>query len=251
MLACVDGSGPGDKKEYARTMARSFVKEIVDSSPEPGAKKCYLQGPNALSMKVEFGWMVRVTYSQVSVLASDVVAFVRANWHPGERVFLAGYSRGGAAVIEAARRLKSQLPKLRIDAMFLFDAVERDLATFAGTIPSNVAHAYHAVNDRSTLSRWYFYNLGVFRDCGSRIEPPGQLETATFYATHAGMGGLPWTGDHPMRPDPGFGPHGPIGPGPVYVPTITREQDETGSRAVRQWMWTRLNKHGVFTRAAR
>ena len=63
--------------------------------------------------------------------------------HPDARVFLlSGYSCGGAAVIAAARWL--QRLGLIVDALFLFDAVDRSLPVDGYIISSNVKQACHA-----------------------------------------------------------------------------------------------------------
>jgi hypothetical protein len=74
---------------------------------------------------------------------------IRSNPRLGrEPLFLAGHSRGGAAVIRIAQLLKPN--NIEVKAMFLFDAVDRTLSgTKVQLIPSNVRSCYHAMRDRS------------------------------------------------------------------------------------------------------
>jgi pimeloyl-ACP methyl ester carboxylesterase len=157
----------------------------------------------------------------------------------GSPIFLAGHSRGGAIVIAAARRLQAH--SISVDAMFLFDAVDRSIAiSHTDVIPANVRVAYHALRAPAVGSRTYFGN------CGTKSSFSGQMESEHFYSTHAGIGGTPWTGDHPTRmvPDPKRG----TGKAPAFrqEPTITKSQDEAGSRRVHGWMWERLARHNVI-----
>ena len=85
-------------------------------------------------------------------IAREVVAMVR-QWRrirrPDSPLFLAGHSRGGAAVLFAARALKDE--GVTVDAMFLFDAVRRVInsTTDAEVVPANVKRCYHAMRDHS------------------------------------------------------------------------------------------------------
>ncbi len=100
------------------------------------------------------------------------------------RLVLIGYSRGGAAVIHAAQLLKD---KVQVDAMFLFDAVDRSLGVETERIPSNVQVVRHARRDPWSLSRLYFGNCGT--DCD---DSKTDYQEAFFRCTHGGLGGTPW-----------------------------------------------------------
>jgi hypothetical protein len=88
-----------------------------------------------------------------------------------EPLFLAGHSRGGAAVIYVAWQLKKSGHS--VDALFLFDAVERsatgeNVPLLGGTniqlIPRNVKVTYHARRDISLTT---FFEQGA-RDAWSK-----------------------------------------------------------------------------------
>ncbi len=242
MFVGIDGTGPSDDSEYASAMSASFVKQLADELDARQPPAMYHRGPTLLSFGRSWtgSWF---TLSQVRDLARLAVQFIQK--HAGEPgpVILAGYSRGGAAVIQTARILKKEMPDLMIDCLALFDAVDRDLRADVTTIPGNVAIAYHAMRDPEIGSRWYFGN------CGTSIEQPGKMFSMKFQATHAAMGGLPWTGDHPTRtqlaPDSsGLEVRGTaVMPRRVTVPTITQAQDIKASQDVHDWMWGYLRNH--------
>lgn len=105
------------------------------------------------------------------------------------------YSRGGLIAIMVAQQLRND-PKtktLTIECMALFDAVDRDIVNSGVEIPENVEHVYHAIRDDAVGSRPYFGHTG------SKESKVGQLKNKIFFATHAGMGGMPWEGDHPTK----------------------------------------------------
>jgi len=86
-----------------------------------------------------------------------VLKAIRADPLFGKRMlFLAGHSRGGAAVILIAQALKKD--KIFVDGLFLFDAVDRTDSTLIAvqTIPRNVRVTYHARRDASlsTYFQW-------------------------------------------------------------------------------------------------
>jgi hypothetical protein len=64
-------------------------------------------------------------------------------------LFLAGHSRGGAAVISVANLLKRDA--IEVDGMFLFDAVDRTASRSKSveTIPRNVKLVAHALRDKT------------------------------------------------------------------------------------------------------
>ena len=64
---------------------------------------------------------------------------------PNEPIFLGGYSRGGAAAIVVALKVKPRIVK----GMFLFDAVDRAMVVTPPRISGNVQNVYHAIRDRS------------------------------------------------------------------------------------------------------
>jgi acetyl esterase/lipase len=231
MFIGIDGTGPGDLHTYATEMREGFISRLVAAMRYDHLHCRYFRGPTLLG-------------TEVRAIAATVVEDVRLYGRRDRRIVLAGYSRGGAVAILVAQLLKSAgwAHDRTIACMALFDAVDRDVYTDTAVIPGNVQYAYHAMRDRHAGSRLYFGN------CGTRIEPPGRLQTRTFFATHAGMGGVPWTGDHPVErplgaPD-ALGRRRELAKAPA-LPLITEEQDRAGSAQVLQWIAGSIRRHGV------
>jgi hypothetical protein len=237
-------------------MKGSFVSQIFDQSVE--ARRLYLRGPTA------FG-------TEVDGIANAVARFVLRSLDDGDRkIVLAGYSRGGAAIVVAANRLNPELRRrgIRIEAIFLFDAVDRDRYTDSSTVPDCVSIAYHALRSPAVGSRNYFGNAAAV------AAPPAILHQKWFAGTHAALGGLPWSGDHPnpwhlwhdaLRPRPKAGStptltarlrsfradlargRAPLGSNRfVGRLEFSEVNDQDAMRHVRNWMWPLLAKHGVL-----
>lgn len=145
MMYVVDGTGPKEPQAYDREMSGGFCKRLEDLC---GAR--YWRGPSLLG------------HETVDIAEEVVAAVVRGRAGAGSPgpLLLAGHSRGGAAVIFAAQALNER--GIAVDAMFLFDAVDRTLNNFrdAQTVPGNVRHCYHALRDPSLA---FYYSDGVAR----------------------------------------------------------------------------------------
>lgn len=202
---------------------------------------------------------------------------VRALRAGEEPVFLAGYSRGAAIVIQAARDLN--LDDIPVQAMFLFDAVDRS-RTLGGTevIAANVLHVYHAVRDGAARSRMSFGTTG------RRAFHGHAYKEKAFRTTYGGMGGCPWDAsgmpfreqlEYALAPQArrrwlrehtrvqegaaeAFGAlaarlfdwtsEGYLGEqfgSPQGETTLTISDEELGMRSVQRWMWKWLRHHGV------
>lgn len=214
MLVGVDGTGDSLVRssytdfEYQIANRRSLIMELTHE-----ARGMYFRGPTQSGMDCHH------------------IGVQVANWIIANRgrmsgpLFLAGYSRGGAICIITARLLQAH--GMSVDCMLLLDAVNWS-PNHAGTIPSNVKIAYHAVRRPEIGSRPLFFN------CGMSIEKPGILVTCAFNATHGGIGGTPWSGVERKH----FQDH-------VRQPWMTRERDEKGTNEVKNWSWMMLRKHGA------
>src|SRR5262249_6232941 len=122
ILIGVDGTGehsdsrydaPSDEK-YDAAMKDSFVSQICRDAQM--VRKKYYRGPD---WKGFGGNLVR------PATVSEEVQRLLEHAGPEAPVFLTGYSRGGAIVIHAARLLHAK--GVEVEAMFLFDAVERSV----------------------------------------------------------------------------------------------------------------------------
>jgi hypothetical protein len=104
--------------------------------------------------------------------------------HPDAPVLLTGYSRGAAAVIGIAARLAKD--GVKIPAMMLFDPVDRSPTSDAEEIPNNVLVVHQARRIQNTFSRVSFNN------CANVWHAPTKCDIYHVWATHGGMGGVPW-----------------------------------------------------------
>jgi len=274
MLICVDGTGRHSDKAYLARNDQSFVSTIYYESrstafdrqrsaalppstfwPSSGGPyKLYRRGPDFAAT------------GSTTVAPETLAALVRQLWNNGDRnIFMAGWSRGGAIVIATAACLKTMTLRdgsaIGVEALFLFDAVDRAVQFNARAIPSNVRNCYHAIRDRRTASRESFGNCGLLAES----QRTNLVKRDTFYTTHGAMGGVPWgekglpfwkhAGD-PTKSDQPFVPwsspaerlaQGCIDEGqPDGATKVTVAQEWHGMVEVRSWMWGFFRQHGVI-----
>jgi hypothetical protein len=133
MLYIVDGTGAWFNSTYSAEMAASFCSQL---HKELGKERSmYWRGPSLLGL-------------EVGLIASAVSFEIHAR--PREPVYLAGYSRGGAAVMLVARMIRPR----PVAAMFLFDAVDRALVLLDEKVSGSVARVYHARRDPGLIRRY-------------------------------------------------------------------------------------------------
>lgn len=241
----VDGTGVYDDVQYSSDFQNSFVQQIFREWDS--AARYYRRGPSTDGFSTKS--LADKTYQEVYSAYSHKIGRTK-------RIFLAGYSRGGASVIRTCELLaKHNIP---VDGLFLFDAVDRTNTLSADIIPDNVRICFHARRDPKSMSRTY-----SFGNCGTRFNAKKTAyREKFFFCTHGGMGGTPWTYADP---------DGVINEAektplnnrlvdrvaratPWTLPTviahdtyrkasrtrITLEQDKIGSRQVQVWMLTAL-----------
>ena len=220
IYAGIDGTGPWSDKTYKRDFEHSFVNTLHKRWPYPGMS-FYHRGPSLLGMETDN-------------LARKVCKFVEKQVDKGKAkgVILAGYSRGGAAVIEAAKYLDGWFTDIFVDGLFLFDAVDRSTEVggviFDTPISKTVRKCYHAMRNPRSGSRESFGN------CGRRVQDKTKtllIEKNSFFCTHGGMGGVPWEGKAGVKIDEGW---------PDNATNITPAQDKIGSTQVKNWMFPRV-----------
>lgn len=171
ILVGIDGTGDNDDKTYAANFVKSFVSIICK---KPSLDAMYYRGPNTPGMGLMGA--IHSGHSFIIQRSREMASMAQ--------VLLTGYSRGGAGVIEIARLLQNQ--KITVQAMLLFDAVDRHPGIDASRIPPNVLNVYHVRRDPSTKSRVSFGN------CGLAYGNPTKYQQDFFKCTHGGMGGTPW-----------------------------------------------------------
>jgi hypothetical protein len=275
MLICVDGTGRWSDKAYFAKNDQSFVSTIYYESRSTafdqqrsaalppasawpssgGPHKLYRRGPDFAAT------------GNSTVRPESLAALVQYLWNNGDRnICMAGWSRGGAIVIATAAWLKTMKPRdgrtIEVEALFLFDAVDRAVQFNAKAIPSNVRHCYHAVRDQRSRSRESFGNCGLLAES----QRTKLVTRNNFFTTHGGMGGVPWgerglpprwkhEGD-PTKSDQPFVPwsspaerlaQGCIDEGIPDGPTkVTVAQEWQQMMEVQSWMWGYFRQHGVI-----
>lgn len=174
ILVGIDGTGDVLDSDYKPNFDNSFVSQIVRGS---NAKyKHYVRGPGFDGADM-FGY------------SGEAVEFIHlaSSTAPNTRILLTGYSRGGAGVVDVARKLKQR--GLMVDAMVLFDPVDRSPTSDAYDVPTNVLHMVKAMRSTMTLSRISFNN------CATSWHLPTKCVQRFFWATHGGLGGCPWVAE--------------------------------------------------------
>ncbi|MDF1871100.1 hypothetical protein [Vannielia sp.] len=171
IYSAVDGTGPDDNSDYMKEFANSHCKRLY--AEWHGRAKRWERGPS-------------LTGSETQSLAVRQARFAKTQYdaHPGSRIFLAGYSRGGAAAEVACHILKRE--NVPVHCLLLFDAVDRSSVDTPG-VPDNVDHCFHAMRDPRTASR------EIFGNCSTEKLGGRKMIKQKFYGTHGAIGGVPQT----------------------------------------------------------
>lgn len=219
--AGIDGTCPEDDKSYEKTYLNSFINRLKRNELVRFSDCWYLRGPFVSG---------RDTYGR----ALECYKYVHNLWRFGKSkaIFLGGHSRGAAAVIEVAKWLDDE--NIPVECLIIFDAVDRTY-TLGGTvwntpIPKNVKRVIYAQRDvfraRSRLS---------FGNCGLTYGAATTFFHKKFFATHSGVGGLPW----PKSVLPSTDIPNPTGyiwePAELLSSFVTPAADASGSQEV--WSW--------------
>lgn len=187
----IDGTGPFFNKKYQTKFDSSFVNVFAREASWTIGR--YNRGPTNSGVS---------TKSLGADAFSHVQQWMRTTRAAGGQapfLCLAGYSRGGAAVIHTCKLLDAV--NIPVDCLLLFDAVDRAISLFdVKQVPKNVRHVYHARRKSDTKSR------GSFGNCGTSLaasqQATGPFETSGyvekfFFGTHGAIGGLPWMIEEP------------------------------------------------------
>lgn len=173
ILIAVDGTGEFSNKDYAVSFANSHCMKLHSEWHTTG--KDYSRGPSLTG--IETGalilWMTRTARELMGKFGAD------------SRLFLCGYSRGGAAAIGAARNLG--FTDDAVHHLILFDAVDRSPVPFLEKVTDNVLHVSHARRHPDAGSR------EIFGNCGTKVTAGTTYAEKFFNCTHGGVGGTPWT----------------------------------------------------------
>lgn len=216
IFAGIDGTSD-ETETYGTTFANSFISRLAKNKIVNFSDTFYNRGPFMLG-------------EHTSAIARAAFTWVTNKWKTGaaSAVFLGGYSRGGAAVIEVAYWLKGV--GIPVECLILFDAVDRSVPEYGGVgksisdsisemaasgmfnaqmviggnrfkknmewseiwenrgIASNVKMTIHPMRDVPSSN-----SRLTFGNCGTIKENPGMpLLTQKFFVTHGGAGGVPW-----------------------------------------------------------
>ncbi|MBK8810109.1 MAG: LysM peptidoglycan-binding domain-containing protein [Acidobacteria bacterium] len=195
IYAGIDGTSAENDNDYGNTFKESFVRRLAYQYQSTYWSKppYYHRGP--------YTWGVDTRW-----YAEDAYNYVVKHWNEGnaKAVFLGGYSRGAAAMIEVAWWLKyyQQIP---VECMILFDPVDRSASlgwgNFANTkIADSVKYVI-----QPTRNVWSTHSRITFGKCGTTMQDAGKTVrwTSEFHATHGGVGGTPWgTATNPYTNEP-------------------------------------------------
>jgi hypothetical protein len=235
ILVGIDGTGvdawgndnESRNKGYDRDFENSFVRRICRA----GENTLYLRGPgyaptaNGLLTAIHRG--------------RDFIRGRRSAGVDGP-ILLTGYSRGASGVIVIASMLGQPQYRINVDAMLLFDCVDRDMPTNSQFISANVGHVLHVKRSDAARSRPSFSNSGTEPFPGSQTK----YLPKEFFCTHGAMGGTPW----PMKP--GGLPDDLIfeGPGAYGVPdgltAVNYLRDALGAEEVQAFIKPFMREHG-------
>jgi dienelactone hydrolase len=171
----IDGTGPNNDSVYRYDFKDSFVRHLCTYWPTTEAE--YVRGPTIEGL----GTGPKAVAATRRIV--DLVKKHRGLGHP-VRVILTGYSRGGASVVRVARNLRGF--SINVDALILFDAVDRSLVIGTDRIPGNVKVAIHARRDPLAMSRQSFSNTATTYELGV------DYREKFFFGTHGAVGGARW-----------------------------------------------------------
>lgn len=185
----IDGTGPFRDRTYEQAFQNSFVNVL---KREGGwSKSAYNRGPS------NDGFLTKSLGSDAFTRVRQWVRGARAEGENNPFICLAGYSRGGAAIIHTCNLLKQE--DIEVDCLLLFDAVDRSI-NLSGIerVPGNVRNVYHARRDpeaksRTGIGRVSFGNCGTSLDGTSNSGPRSGYQEKFYFGTHGAIGGVPWT----------------------------------------------------------
>lgn len=227
ILVGIDGTGSDTwgsnnanrNRNYDDDFRHSFVRRIC----APGLENTlYIRGPGYAP-----------AYNSLITAIHTGRDFIRGRRSAGvkEPILLTGYSRGAAGAVVIANMLGQPQYRIPVDAMLLFDCVDRDGVIDSARI-SNVGHVLHVMRSEGARSRRSFGNSGTEVFPGS----PTKYTPKWFKCTHGGMGGTPW----PLGP--GKIPEDYIyeGPGAYGVDdgrtNVRYEEDSIGAQEVQSYI---------------
>lgn len=231
IYAGVDGTSMNfNDPGYEVTFKNSFVNRMSRNELVGFSDTFYHRGPS-------------ITGHETYALARMAYTWVLTRWKTGQAkaIFLAGYSRGAAAVIEVAYWLKAD--GIPVECLILFDAVDRSMPGLGGgvggvfqntKIVSTVKQTIHPMRDI-----WATGSRITFGRCGQKAEDESMpFAKMHFFGTHAAIGGTPWKeATHPVTglPWPTI-----FEGGERKWTNVTVEQDSACAAVVASWTFPQI-----------
>lgn len=214
LMIIIDGTGPYSPEQYTRSFRNSFCHQTKVQLKQDAS---YYPGPGSAGV---------TTGLKACAAFIEIRKFYQTS--PADDIFLMGYSRGGAGVIQTAKWCNLANNPIPIKAMFLLDPVCKDISLDADGIPSNVATCYALYRDTQILhynaplktsdyedffdkaavdvsnqfldgdpdryAREWMGNCQVCREPGNRVThiACGHRDGIIPKASHGAVGGVPW-----------------------------------------------------------
>lgn len=162
-LFIFDGTGPYSESQYGIDFTHSFCSQMDRHSSRTVETKYYM-GPGTIGVS---------TYTIACKGYDDIVAYYEQ--HPNEKIFLAGYSRGGVVCMQIAKWLNTEYKTMKllthptpkqpmvypaasftvkpipVEGMFLLDPVAKDPTVDGVGVPANVRNCYAMFRDQSII----------------------------------------------------------------------------------------------------
>lgn len=191
MIFCIDGTGEQDPQKYFNDMKRGFCYHIAQQykgsvyrrGPEKFGTETWSIGTEILAKILNAKLAYAPNAPKLTMPTTRSIAAAIAKKHiivNDVPITLVGHSRGGAACIYVAYRLQEM--NIKVNAMLLFDAVDRALGFDTTTIPANVQKCLHLIRDPQFAD--YFHNTQEYKDLMSRYVP--EYLDDSFVATGPG-----------------------------------------------------------------
>ena len=151
-MVLIDGTGPYDDQQYARDFEFSFLNQIAKNLG--AGRSAYFPGPGTIGLTTKGK-------------ANLAVNALHEAWikDKSRKLFVAGYSRGGAAALHVAGMAANWFPNgepdtsrsivvpkgetIPIEAVFLLDPVSKDLFCGNRSICENVKYVYSMYRDKT------------------------------------------------------------------------------------------------------
>jgi pimeloyl-ACP methyl ester carboxylesterase len=196
-FAIIDGTGEFFDDDYAAAMRMSFCSQLGYAF----GRNTYQRGPSSDGLRV---------LEKAEAAAAQLMG---RQCNPVDRLFLAGYSRGGSAALMAAEIIRQR--GFHVTGLVLFDPVKMHPWDSPGGIPANVQNSLTFVRALDqVLIRTYAGTISdgrlVPRALGDWVDNPmrpGWTENVTppsaadptrhrlvkVAASHGALGGVGWT----------------------------------------------------------